>query len=213
MEIDPRVTVGLLANDTEIHISPPTPKTHVGPVTNHEKPSLKSIFANLLTQHLPKAPTEDSKHISHLELRVLPLEGNEMFHKLVMESSPDAIIQPYSAFLSDVHQQTFPDFKNCVGSIQHAERTSYFSVNFIKSSSSFPIFSNTIYLTEVLIRQLKLHIKQRYEVLVENDFPSTQCESLSFFTFVQVNPFNERKRKVIISELINHSPCINYSRI
>lgn len=180
--------VGFLTNDTEIHVAPPLAKAHTAPLMYDQRPSLKSIFLKILNQHLHKSTTEHIiEEMTSLKLRILPIEEKETFHRLAMEINSDNIIQPYTAFISDIHQPPFHNgSENWIGSITHAERTSFFSVNFVKCSQTFAIFPNAIYLTDILLRQLKLHIKQHTAVILDNDSPPTLCESLSFFTFVQV---------------------------
>lgn len=190
VELEPKGIVGLLAADTEIHINPPKPKPRVGPLVDHKKQSLKTILSQLLTQHLPETTSDQLKANTVLELRVLPVEDNEMFHQLALESNPEMVMQPYTAFLSNkVYRPVRQQIQNYIGCIQNGERSSYFTVNLVKNSQKFPIFSNAIYLSEALIRQLKLNVKQRIEVLIQTDDPPIRCDSVSFYTFVQVSRY------------------------
>lgn len=189
VELEPKATVGLLAPDTEIHVSPPKPQPRIGPVLDHKKAtSFKSILSQLLNQHLPKNISNNQSNDSiSIQLRVLPVEDKENFHQLT--SHVELIMQPYAAFLSNVHLGAVAKFQDYIGRIRNGERTSYFSIHFVETSKDFPIFSNAIYLSEAIIRQLKLNLKQRIEVLIQDDNPPNRCDTLNLYTFVQVSSY------------------------
>jgi hypothetical protein len=174
----------LLATDTEIHVCPPKPKPHVGPVVDNQLSPLKSILSHLLNHHFPK--TQEKCPSTVVELRVLPVEEKETFHKLALKENANVVLQPYQAFLSKTHKSTFDKTQDCIGSIQNKERTSYFNIHFVESSHNWPIYPNAIYLSEIVIRQLNLNLKQRVQVVVQTDDPPNRCDSISFYTFVQV---------------------------
>jgi hypothetical protein len=146
--------------------------------------SLKSVLSHLLDLQFPKTP-EKCSSIS-LELRVLPVEKREIFHKLALGFDSNVIMQPYQAFLSKTHKSTFDKTQYWIGSIQNQDRVSYFNIHFVESSHNWPIYPNAIYLSETVIRQLNLNLKQRVQVVLQTDDPPNRCESISFYTFVQV---------------------------
>ena len=121
-----------------------------------------------------------------LELRVLPIDDRELFHKSVLETSPNMVLQPYTAFLSNIHRKMFKEIQDCIGHIQNKDCISYFSLHFLENSTDLPIYPNAIYLSDVIIRQLKLNLKQRIQVTVQIDNPPSQCDGINFYTFVQV---------------------------
>lgn len=184
VELEPKEPVALLAADTEVHVCPPKAQPHIGPVVDHQLSSLKSVLLNLLNQRFPKTPEKLTS--TALELRVLPVEEKDTFLKLALADNPDIVMQPYQAFLSNVHCCMFEKNQNYVGSIQNHERISYFTIHFVESSKNWPIYSNAIYLSEAVIRQLSLNVKQRTQVLVQLDDPPNRCEDVSFYTFVEV---------------------------
>ena len=184
VELDPKETTGLLAPDTEIHVCPPKAKPHVGPVVDHKVSSLKSVLSHLLNHHFPK--TLEKCVSTVIELRVLPVEEKEIFHKLALEDNANVIMQPYQAFLSHTYKSNFDKTQDCIGSIQYQDRTSYFNIHFVESSYNWPIYPNAIYLSETVVRQLNLNLKQRVQVVVQTDDPPNRCDGISFYTFVQV---------------------------
>lgn len=184
VELESKEPVALLARDTEVHVCPPKAQPHIGPIVDHQLSSLKSVLTNMLNQHFPK--TSEKLISTALELRVLPVEEKDIFHKLALEDNPDIVVQPYQAFLSKVHDSIFEKNQYYVGSVQNHERISYFNIHFVESSQNFPIYPNAIYLSEAVIRQLSLNVKQRVQVLAQIDDPPNRCESVNFYTFVEV---------------------------
>jgi hypothetical protein len=79
-------------------VCPPKPKPYVGPVVDNQISPLKSILSHLLNHHFPKTPEKCASTV--LELRVLPVEEKELFHKLALENNANVVLQPYQAFLS-----------------------------------------------------------------------------------------------------------------
>ncbi|KAK4022478.1 hypothetical protein OUZ56_007940 [Daphnia magna] len=194
IELEPKEPVALLAADTEVHVCPPKAQPHIGPVVDHQLSSLKSVLLNLLNQRFPKTPEKLTS--TALELRVLPVEEKDTFLKLALAENPDIVMQPYQAFLSNVHCCMFEKNQNYVGSIQNHERISYFTIHFVESSKNWPIYSNAIYLSEAVIRQLSLNVKQRTQVLVQLDDPPNRCEDVSFYTFVEDYDLKELEKDV-----------------
>lgn len=185
VELEPKETVGILATDTEIHVCPPKVAHHVGPIVNPPLVSFKSVLSEILNQHIKKNPPENVLN-TVLKLRILPVEDRELFQKNALQNNPEIVMQPYSAFLSIVHREMFKDIQDCIGRIQNEGRISYVSLHFLEDSKILPIHPNAIYLSEVIIRQLKLTLKQRIALNVQIDNPPSRCDGVNFYTFVQV---------------------------
>ena len=183
MEIEPKCPFGLLANDTEIHISPPKVVERSGSVMNQEKTTIASVLAQLLEQYLPKiVPEKPSPHIA-ANLRVLPIEDPKLFLSMTAETHKGLVMQPYMAFLSKVHEPL--ENSHNIGCIYMGNECSYFNIVYVEDRHDGPIFEDAVYLTDTLIRQLKLNWNQRVEVVSQSN--ATQCDGITFYTFVQVN--------------------------
>ena len=115
---------------------------------------------------------------------------DELFRNLVEESnSRKWVLQPYIAIMSESDCPTPEKTDGFIGHIENEHRVSHFSIIFSVGSQKYPIFPNTIYLTNTIIRQLQLNLKQRVDVFVQSDTCSSDlCDVnlLTFYTFVQV---------------------------
>lgn len=184
MEVEPKCAVGLLVNDTEVHVSPPRVQPSLGEVNSPKNTTFSSIITQILKSYKPACgPVPILK--PKLSFRALPIEDPEKFHSLAAEINPAIVKQPYMAYISAVHQYLFKEIQNCIGFIEHEQHKSFFNVNLIQSRD-FPIFTDAIYLSDCLIKQLKLQLKMRIEVAVGLDAQETRCDNIFFYTFVQV---------------------------
>jgi len=150
--------------------------------------TIKEVIAQLLHQYGPKPmpPPESSNSVpTKLNPRVLTIE-DELFRSLVVEGKRKWLLQPYSAIMSENDCPTPNKTDDYIGRIEHEQRVSHFSITFLKGSREWPIFSNAIYLTSTITRQLQLNLKQRVEVTLEIGTSTNPCDNLTFYTFVQV---------------------------
>lgn len=187
MELDPKCSFGLLANDTEIHVSPP-PKVipRFGSVMDQEPVTISSVLSQLLDRYLPKPVPERPSPPTTLRLRVLPVEDPAFFLSLAAEIQDGLLMQPYMAFISSDAQLYKDGIRDCVGSIRSDLQISYFSIVFVQERHDWPVFADTIYLSETVIRQLKLNVKQRVDVVFQVENVANLCDSITFYTFVMV---------------------------
>ena len=175
----------MLATDTEIHVSPPKVQPKIGPLVDHQMSAFRTILTQIL-ERLPKPQIKTQPSVS-VQLRILPIEDAEFFLKQAHENYPDMVIQPYIAFVSKTHTETLlGQVEDYIGCIRNDDRTSYFTLIFVESSQQFPIYPDAIYLSAAVIRQLRLNLKERVEVLFHVDNPPTRCESINLYTFNQV---------------------------
>lgn len=180
--------VGLLATDTEIHVSPPKPSPRSGPILSDKPKTIKDVLANLLHHYGPK-PISPQQPLNIVPIKLIPRVlaiEDELFRSLVDEGKREWVLQPYLAVMSENDCPTPSKTDGYVGRIEHEQRVSHFSIIFSKGSQDWPIFPNTIYLTSTITRQLHLNLKNRFEVVVELDTSTDPCNNLTFYTFVQV---------------------------
>ena len=189
VQMEPECSAGMLETDTEIHVSPP-----VKPINNKilakEKPSLHSIISTLLDQFVRKPITENVNEY-RVRLRILPIHESETFKKFLEKHG--IFCQPYTVFIPKNSNICCKETDNWIGRIENEGsikmEKSYFNVVFVDNKEEWLVSKeNTVYLTNCLIRQLSLNIKQHVNVDLQMYSKPMQplCENIKFYTFCQV---------------------------
>ena len=186
--MEPECFYGMLQTDTEIHVGPPV-KQFVNTILTPEKNSFQSIISNLLDQFVRKPLAESSNH-HRVRLRVHPINESENFKDFMEKHG--VFCHPYMALVLKENSICCKETENWVGRIKNGDTTSYFNVVFIENEGEWVFLQNTIYLTNSLIQQLNVDIKQRVDVdlLIYPTPKQPQCESIKFYTFCKVIRFH-----------------------
>ena len=187
-ELEPKCSVGVLAPNTEIHISPPVPKPVVQPVDNRQRASISSFLHELSKSLLKTNAEKPVREFScSARLRVHPIENEGAFFKTC--SGDGTVLQPYLAFLSKnvMASLNLKSTQKCVGRIRNEDRTTYFTVVFVDTDGDCrQLNPSAVYLSNSTILQLKLNIKQRVMVEFEGERIRNHVNGITFYTFVNV---------------------------
>lgn len=185
MSVEPNCAVGMLMNDTEIHVAPPKVQPSEGEISLKKTLTFSSIFSQILHNYKPNCENVSEERKPKLNLRALPIEDPEKFLSLAAEINPGIVKQPYMAYISNVYHHLSEKIQNCIGVIENEHVKSYCSINLIQSKD-FPVFQDAIYLTDCLMKQLRLQVKQKVKVIISVNDLMVQCDKVCFYTFLRV---------------------------
>ena len=174
--------------NTEIHVSPPVKMPTIAPsVDDHPTTTISSMLRQLATHFLPVPTIKPVKEFrTSVILRVHSVSCKGNFRKF-LEKHGDIIPQPYQAFVSKEHNSlSDPSLQYCVGCIRKDDRVCYFTVIFVGDNENWRPNRNAIYVSDNIVQQLKLNIKQRVTVQLDDNFHRNRVDSLTFFTFLNV---------------------------
>ncbi len=113
---------------------------------------------------------------------------------MLKESAKDqqdgVVVQPYLAFVAKEHYPIFEDQSStlsCMGCVRNGEIVCYFTVVLVPEDSDRVINRNAVYLSDSVIRQLKLSIKQCVVVQLDAQFRRNRIDGITFYSFANVS--------------------------
>jgi len=137
-----------------------------------------------------RKPITENVNEYRVRLRILPIHESETFKKFLEKHG--IFCQPYTVFIPKNSNICCKETDNWIGRIENEGsikmEKSYFNVVFVDNKEEWLVSKeNTVYLTNCLIRQLSLNIKQHVNVDLQMYSKPMQplCENIKFYTFCQ----------------------------